>query len=220
MPYSSPSPASSSLQDVSPAAVRLSSNAIDMAAPPFANTYHRRAVAPSASKPCYVCYKPTPTVLNQADSKDFFYICPGHLTDRGFATPLTDPTAEAAKAKKEALEKEIEVVKKQWEEKQKKKKKGKDKSKKEEKDKGKKIKDDDEPAAEEEEKDPVEKLKELEGRKTEQEKMGEDGPRMFELQKSVFQMRVQRLRGREQARAVQERMRGLGPLPSVPRGEV
>ena len=70
--------------------------------------------------------------------QDFFYICAGHLTDRGFATPDKDELAAAEARKKQAeLDAEIEKVKKEYAEKIKKKaekkaekdKDGKDKSK-------------------------------------------------------------------------------------------
>lgn len=54
-------------------------------------------------------------------SKDFFYVCPVHLKDRHFCTPVVD-TEEQEKNKKEALAQEIEKVKKEYEEKQKRKK--------------------------------------------------------------------------------------------------
>ena len=56
-------------------------------------------------------------------AKDFFYACRGHLKDRGFCSPVID---EAAK-KKEEMDREIELVKKEYEEKLAKKKKSKDK---------------------------------------------------------------------------------------------
>jgi hypothetical protein len=72
--------------------------------------------------------------------QDFFYVCPGHLKDRGFCSPIIDEAAVAAKKKKE-MEAEVERVKQEFEEKQKKKKeKEKEKEKKKDKDK----KDDDE----------------------------------------------------------------------------
>lgn len=69
--------------------------------------------------------------------KDFFFVCPGHLKDKGFCAPIIDEAAVAAKKKKE-MEEEIERVKKEFEEKQKKKKekeKSKDKEKEKDKDK-------------------------------------------------------------------------------------
>lgn len=79
-------------------------------------------------------------MLITPDNKDFFYICAGHLTDRGFAIPDKDEAAAAdARKKKAELDKEIEVVKKEYAEKIKKKaekkaaKDGKEKGKAEEK---------------------------------------------------------------------------------------
>ena len=52
--------------------------------------------------------------------QDFFYICSGHLTDRGFCQPEADEAKRVADQKKqEELDREIEAVKKEYEEKQK-----------------------------------------------------------------------------------------------------
>ena len=106
---------------------------------PFINEYHLRTVAEASSKSCMIDFKPTTKVLITPDNKvgatkkiklrtqnanhlkDFFYICTSHLQDRGFATPKVDPKLEAEKRDREALQKEIELVKKEFEEKQKKK---------------------------------------------------------------------------------------------------
>lgn len=113
------------------------------------NTWHLRRVADNASKACWVCYKPSTSVLITPNNKvrltqkpnhiesqtlqDFFYICSGHLTDRGFCQPDADEAAAAeAKKKKEELDAEIEKVKKEYEEKQRlkrEKRKGKEKEK-------------------------------------------------------------------------------------------
>ena len=76
--------------------------------------------------------------------QDYFYVCPGHLKDRGFAMPIIDEAEAAAKKKKEAMDREIELIKQEYEEKMKKKQKNKDKDKKaKDADKGKeKAKDD------------------------------------------------------------------------------
>jgi len=69
------------------------------------------------------------------DLQDFFYVCPSHLKDRGFCSPIVDQAAVEAKKKKE-MEEEVERVKKEYEEKQKKKKeKEKEKEKSKDKDK-------------------------------------------------------------------------------------
>lgn len=177
----------------------------------FANTYHRRSVAATAAKPCYVCYKPTSTVLNQEDGKDWFYICPGHLADRGFASPLVDPAEEAARLRKEELEREIELVKREYEDKAAKKKaKGKDKDKEVQKKK--------DEIAKREEADKDDKVKALEEEKQAQSPSLEVGPRVFALHKSVHQMRLTRLRNAQQAKQTQERLRNPPAFPSVPNG--
>lgn len=61
--------------------------------------------------------------------KDFFYICPVHLKDRNFCSPIVDSEKEEAKKKDEAMAREIEKVKKEYEEKQRKKNKEKEKEK-------------------------------------------------------------------------------------------
>ena len=92
--------------------------------------------------------------------QDFFYICPGHLKDRGFCTPLIDEAEAEAKRKKEAMDREIELIKQEYEDKMKKKSNSKDKKAKEE-DKGKEKakdeegKDDDEEKAKKEKDDKV-----------------------------------------------------------------
>ncbi|KAL8970681.1 MAG: hypothetical protein Q9183_001400, partial [Haloplaca sp. 2 TL-2023] len=60
---------------------------------------------------------------------DHFYVCPGHLKDRGFCTPVVDEAEAAAKKRKEELDREIELIKKEYEEKLKKRKKSKDSKK-------------------------------------------------------------------------------------------
>ena len=93
--------------------------------------------------------------------QDFFYVCPGHLKDRGFCTPVIDEGEAEAKRKKEAMDREIELIKQEYEDKMKKKKsKSKDKIAKDE-DKGKEKakdeegKDDDDEKAKKEKDDKV-----------------------------------------------------------------
>lgn len=153
------------------------SNLRDPMAGPFPNIWHLRTVAETSSKACYICYKPTTRVLitpsnkvrglytnmsrysrdssvNLPDFQDFFYICPGHLTDPGFASPVINAEAEAAKAKKAEMDREIEKVKLEYEEKQKRKKEKKKKGKKDDdgkdKEKDKKEEDEDQGKAEKE----------------------------------------------------------------------
>lgn len=66
--------------------------------------------------------------------KDFFYICPMHLKDRNFCSPIVDTAGQEAKKKQESMAAEIEKVKKEYEEKQKKKKEKEKENKKESED--------------------------------------------------------------------------------------
>ncbi|KAI4088010.1 MAG: hypothetical protein LQ344_006385 [Seirophora lacunosa] len=90
------------------------------------NVWHLRKVAEPSAKPCDICFKPTSSVLITPDQKDHFYICPGHLKDKGFCSPIVDEAEVAAKKRKEELDREIESIKKEYEEKLKKRKKSKD----------------------------------------------------------------------------------------------
>ncbi|MCJ1310249.1 hypothetical protein MMC25_003911 [Agyrium rufum] len=146
------------------------------------NVYHLRTVAETSSKACYICYKPTTAVMVTPDSKDFFYICRGHLLDRGFCSPIIDEAEAAAKKKQAELEKEIELVKKEYEEKLKRKKKGKEDKKKDKdklKDEKDKEKDDEDLDATEKEKD--EKIKALTNKDSGPKQV--DIPRIYALHK-------------------------------------
>jgi len=91
----------------------------------FQNIYYKRTAA--TAKACYICYKPTTTVLATIDTTDFVYTCPVHLTDRGFAARAPDPESDTKKTG--ASLEEIAKVKEEWEEKQRRKKENKDKEK-------------------------------------------------------------------------------------------
>ncbi|KAA1466078.1 DUF1742-domain-containing protein [Dentipellis sp. KUC8613] len=89
----------------------------------FTNLYYKRTAG--TPKACYVCYKPTPTVLATANAVDFIYTCDAHLKDPGFATQLGDSGdgVSPGGAKKMGLSpEEIAKVKEEWEEKQRRKK--------------------------------------------------------------------------------------------------
>ena len=60
------------------------------------------------AKGCFVCCRPTTTVLATVDTVDFLYTCNGHLNDTNFAS----------KVKVKVTAEEIAEVKRQWEEKQ------------------------------------------------------------------------------------------------------
>ncbi|EEB05751.1 fungal protein [Schizosaccharomyces japonicus yFS275] len=51
------------------------------------NSYTVRQVAVSNQKACFICYRPSSTVLVEEAKRDFFYVCRSHLRDPGFATP-------------------------------------------------------------------------------------------------------------------------------------
>ncbi|KAG9685188.1 hypothetical protein KCU95_g18413, partial [Aureobasidium melanogenum] len=180
--------------------------------------YHRR-VADTAAKGCMICYKPSASVLITPDSKDFFYICPSHLKDRNFAIPTDDEAkAIADRKKKEELDREIEAVKKEYDEKMKKKQQKKDKAN--DKDKDKKDKEKDNNDKDEKERD--DKIKALtdkaEGSSSTSKPGVEDGPRVFQLQKHFYNMRLEKRRNAEAAKRNQERLRNPSLFPSVPTG--
>lgn len=188
--------------------------------------YHRRQVAESDAKACWICYKPSPTVLITPDNEDWFHICASHLKDRKFATPQDGPTPEelAKKKREEELEKEIEAVKKEYADKQaeklKKRKKWWDWSGTKQEDKDKAKKED-----ENEEKEKEAKVKDLEMKRDEASSGGlsNDGPRVFELHKDFQLMRNQKKREAEQrkrqaeiSRRNLETLKTAGAFPQVP----
>lgn len=184
------------------------------------NIYHRRLVADSGAKACWICYKPSSTVLITPDQDDWFHICSGHLTDRKFAIPKDAEDLEEKK-RKEELDKEIESVKKEFEEKMRKKlarRKQKEYEKEDPKDK-KKDKAEQGKEDDQDEKEKQDKLKALEQKK-EPEKAKVDGPRIFELQKNFYQMRLQKKRDAEAARKNRDRLRNPTSFPSVPSGDL
>lgn len=76
-----------------------------------------RGQTTGTAKACYVCYKPTTTVLATVNTVDFLYTCLGHLSDSGFATIVQEDSKPSAAVSAE----EIAKVKAEWQEKQKKK---------------------------------------------------------------------------------------------------
>ncbi|KAK4867482.1 hypothetical protein LT330_000992 [Penicillium expansum] len=186
------------------------------------NVYHVRRVADTSAKACLICYKPSTSVMITPDNKDFFYVCPAHLQDKHFCSPIVDTEGQAKRLKEEEMAKEIEKVKKEYEEKQRRKKereKASSKDNKEEKDKGKdetKNKDASESNANDE-KDRDDKIASIQkGSGTETK--SDDSPRIFSLHKNFYQMRIDRLRNIEMAKRNQERLRQPSLFPSVPSG--
>ncbi|KAI0723031.1 VPS4-associated protein 1 [Earliella scabrosa] len=101
----------------------------------FTNLYYKRAVG--TAKPCYICNKPTTTVLATINTVDFLYTCDSHLSDPGFASQVgsTNDGVGAGGAKMGLSPEEIAKVKAEWEERQKKKaERAKDKEKEKDKD--------------------------------------------------------------------------------------
>ncbi|EYE97913.1 AAA-ATPase Vps4-associated 1 family protein [Aspergillus ruber CBS 135680] len=183
------------------------------------NTWHHRKVADTAAKACFICYKPSNSVLITPDNKDFFYICPAHLKDRNFCSAVVDTAGAQAKGKEEALAREIEKVKREYEEKQQRKKeKRKEKKDGEEKkdaDKD-KEKDKDAKSDEKERDDKIESLKKQEKRQGNTPTDDSDSPRVFSLHKNFYQMRIDRLRNIEVAKRNRQRLQDPSLFPSVP----
>ncbi|KAI0604044.1 DUF1742-domain-containing protein, partial [Pyrenophora tritici-repentis] len=133
------------------------------------NIWHHRRVAENASKACWICYKPTTSVLITPNNKDFFYICAGHLSDRGFCLPEADEAKRVEEEKKkDELDREIEAIK--------------------------------------------------ELSKTKDQAQAEIGPRIYQLNKNFYQMRLDKLRNVEIAKRNRERLSNPANFPSVPSG--
>ncbi|KAJ8099276.1 VPS4-associated protein 1 [Lipomyces tetrasporus] len=192
-----------------------------MSAVPFKNVYHLRRVAETSQRPCIICYKPTPVVLVSEDGKnDFFYACQTHLQDRGFATPVSNAAADAARKMKDELEKEIEKVKKDWEEHLKDKKKAREKrekQRKEEKDSDKTKDENDAKSTDRREKqDHKEQMAKLEEKKEDATKRAEAEQRIFVLNKDIYSMRLNTYRNIQRSKRAAELLSKPGALPSVP----
>ena len=159
--------------------------------------------------------------------QDFFYVCAGHLKDKGFCTPIIDDAAVAAKKKKE-MEAEIERVKLEFEEKQKKKKeREKEKSKDNDKDKD---KDTDKATDKKDEKNVEDKVDfaaplfqmfwtyntQQKSDKTQTQAPDEE-PRVFALKKAFYQQRIDKKRQAEVAKRNRERFQNPNLFPQVPK---
>ncbi|CEJ59429.1 hypothetical protein PMG11_08054 [Penicillium brasilianum] len=185
------------------------------------NIYHLRRVADTSAKACLICYKPSTSVMITPDNKDFFYVCPAHLQDRHFCSPIIDAESEAARLKEQKMAEEIEKVKKEYEEKQQRKKEREKQSGKDEKDKDKEKKNDkdnpkDKESTDSKTNDEKERDDKIDSLKKQNEMKPENGPRVFALHKTFYQMRIDRLRGIEMAKRNQERMKNPSLFPSVP----
>ncbi|WWC61468.1 uncharacterized protein I303_104052 [Kwoniella dejecticola CBS 10117] len=56
------------------------------------NVYYERKTG--TARPCYICHRPTTTVLATLKTEDFLYTCEGHLLDA--ASPISPPTPAAS----------------------------------------------------------------------------------------------------------------------------
>lgn len=93
----------------------------------FSNRYIQRKVAENDARACFICYRPTTAVMvNEDGNVDFFYACPAHLDDPGFAS--MDQATQAALKEQERKQQEIDNLRKEWEEVQSKKQKTSDSS--------------------------------------------------------------------------------------------
>ncbi|KAE8150159.1 VPS4-associated protein 1 [Aspergillus avenaceus] len=182
------------------------------------NVYHLRRVADTAARSCYICHKPSSSVLITPDNKDHFYVCPVHLKDRNFCSAIVDTEDQEKKAKDEALAREIEIVKKEYEEKQKRKKeKEKQKSDESAKDKeGTSEKKEDTNSDDKERDNKIESLQ----KSAPTASTSDDGPRIFALHKNFYQMRIDRLRNLEAAKRNRQRLQDPSFFPSVPSGGI
>ncbi|KAL9125306.1 MAG: hypothetical protein Q9217_005475 [Psora testacea] len=185
-----------------------------MVVPLIPNVWHLRKVAERSAKACDICYKPTSRVLITPDNKDFFYLCLGHLKDRGFCSPLIDEAEAAAKKRKEEMEREIEIVKREYEVKPLKETKDEERKGKEKDDK--KAKDQDEHERAEKEKN--DKIQIIMNRNDSA--ATDDMPRIYALQKVFYQKRLDRIRNTEITKKNRERMRNPTLFPSVPSGNL
>ncbi|KAK2749582.1 hypothetical protein FQN57_005804 [Myotisia sp. PD_48] len=187
---------------------------------PLPNRWHHRRVAETSPKSCMICHKPSTSVLITPDNKDFFYICPAHLKDTSFCTPIINEEEIAAKKKKEELDREIEKVKQEYEEKQRRK-----KEKKKEKEQSKDKKDEEASKAEEEderkkdEKEKDDKIKALQ-KPTSPTGDEDDSPRIFSLHRNFYNMRRERLRQIEIAKRNQQRLQNPSLFPATPNSDL
>lgn len=84
-------------------------------APPFVNDYLSRRVSDTDSKSCLICYKPTTTVLISSNKVDFFYVCPSHLSDEHFATPIKPQAYQDLVKEKATLQEKVDTLTKELE---------------------------------------------------------------------------------------------------------
>lgn len=177
----------------------------------FPNIYMHRKVGDSSAKGCEICFKSSTSVLITPENKDFFYVCPGHLTDRGFCSPIIDHAAIEAKKKEDAalLEKQIneekERLKKEYEAK---------KGGKTDTDKASSDKSTEKNVAKGE---ANKQTKEDEKEEKQESAPAVEEPRVFSLHRNFFQGRLEKKRQLEMAKRNRERMANPSFFPSVPK---
>ncbi|KAI6092923.1 DUF1742-domain-containing protein [Hypoxylon rubiginosum] len=179
------------------------------------NIWNHRKVADTSAKACEICYKPSTSVLVTPENKDFFYVCPSHLKDRGFCSPIIDHEAVAAKKKKE-MDEEVERLKKEYEEKQRKKQE-KDSKKNEDSEKSKDKEDKDSKDTKDTEKKDESKPNGKDKVEDKTSPKPEEEPRVFALQRTFYQQRLDRKRQAEMAKRNRERLSNPNYFPSVPK---
>ncbi|KAJ7117301.1 DUF1742-domain-containing protein [Mycena crocata] len=177
----------------------------------FKNLYYRRTAG--TPKNCFICSKPSTTVLATIQNVDFIYTCPTHLTDPGFATSVVD--SEPAKPSQEDVGKAIA----DWEDRQKRKKEQEEKKEKTDKDKDSKETD----------KDKAKTKDKSQDSKSEDSKDSAASPKLpgslspkatptherFILHRDIFSIRLGEHRKRRQTAQAKD----LAPrLPGAPRG--
>ncbi|KAH8102813.1 DUF1742-domain-containing protein [Phellopilus nigrolimitatus] len=187
----------------------------------FTNLYYKRAAA--TQKSCFVCSRPTATVLATKDSVDFFYACDGHLKDPGFASAVGEGADGAGGVRKPVLsEDEIQRVKEEYEEKQrrrKEKEKEKEKAKEAEKEKEKEAEKEGTAASKSGAKDEQQAKTPSASLPSRSQSPSAPAPasthQRFALHREIFAMRRDVHRKRRQAAQAKE----VAPrLPSAPRG--
>ncbi|KAL1838381.1 hypothetical protein VTJ49DRAFT_2722 [Mycothermus thermophilus] len=180
----------------------------------FPNVYMHRKVAEAKARSCDICYRLSSSVLITPDSKDWFYVCPAHLKDTGFCTPIIDQAAIEARKERE-LREEIERVKKEYEEKQKKKKEKSEKGSKDETDEKGDKKNEGEDEKQQQARDKPDTTSDDTATSPAREE--EEEPRVFELKSTFYQLRLNKKRQAEVARRNRERMQDPNYFPSVPK---
>ncbi|EEH18485.2 hypothetical protein PABG_07546 [Paracoccidioides brasiliensis Pb03] len=158
------------------------------------NIWHHRKVAETAARSCEICYKPSSSVLITPDNK-------------ASIEHTNDEEDVAARKKKEELDKEIEKVKQEYEEKM-------NRKKLKEKEKRDGIEKEDKKA----EKEKDDKIKSIQNSGAETHM--DDTPRVFALHKNFYQMRIDRIRKKEIARRNTERLKNPDLFPSTPKTDL